>query len=183
MTWRWTRRFPRDSQLMFFASGEGRGSYIRSDAARRLGAVAPRWFAEGVESDCSMDGASQAEASAVGGRTQDACIFVTPTERPPKEGRAGPPRGGKAKCATASVSVLAGTLGGCGSLEVALGMRTRLDKLPVTGLSARLFPHPGLVPGKSAKLVITGYDFGRQAVDYRRSGPRHGALRQLLVRH
>lgn len=63
---------------------------------------------------------------------------------------------------TASISVLllaaalvAATLGGCGSIEVALGMRTRLDKLPVTALSARLFPDPGLVPGKSAKLVIT----------------------------
>ncbi len=54
-----------------------------------------------------------------------------------------------------SILLLAGTLGGCGSVEVALGMRTRLDKLPVTALSARLLPAPSMVPGTSAKFVIT----------------------------
>src|SRR5258708_26919997 len=47
------------------------------------------------------------------------------------------------------------SLVGCGSFEVALGMRTRLDKLPVTALSASLSPEPGLSPGKSGRLVIT----------------------------
>jgi hypothetical protein len=56
--------------------------------------------------------------------------------------------------ASVTLLLLAGTLGGCGSIEVALGMRTRLDKLPVTTLSARLFPDPGLVPGKSSHLAI-----------------------------
>jgi hypothetical protein len=46
-------------------------------------------------------------------------------------------------------------LGGCGSIEVALGLRMRLDKVPVTALSASLSPGPGLGPGKSGRLVIT----------------------------
>jgi len=51
-------------------------------------------------------------------------------------------------------------LAGCGSLGVALGMRTRLDKLPITAVSATLSPHPGLTPGKSGRLIIvaTGSD-------------------------
>jgi hypothetical protein len=57
--------------------------------------------------------------------------------------------------ASVSVLLLAGALGGCGSIEVALGLRTRLDKLPVTAISARLLPDACLVPGKSAHLVIT----------------------------
>ena len=44
---------------------------------------------------------------------------------------------------------------GCESIEVGLGFRTRLDKLPVTALSAALSPGPALGPGMSAKLVIT----------------------------
>jgi hypothetical protein len=46
-------------------------------------------------------------------------------------------------------------LGGCGSIEVALGLRTRLDKLPVTAVVASLSPGPALAPGHSATLVIT----------------------------
>jgi hypothetical protein len=46
-------------------------------------------------------------------------------------------------------------LPGCGSIEVALGLRMRLDKVPVTALSASLSPGPGLSPGKSGRLVIT----------------------------
>ena len=46
-------------------------------------------------------------------------------------------------------------LGGCGSIEVALGMRTRLDKQPVTTAVASLSPGPALAPGHSATLVIT----------------------------
>jgi hypothetical protein len=45
-------------------------------------------------------------------------------------------------------------LGGCGSIGVALGMRTRLDKLPVTAVSARLSAQASLTPGKSARLVL-----------------------------
>jgi hypothetical protein len=43
---------------------------------------------------------------------------------------------------------------GCGSLEVALGLRTRLDKVPVTALSASLVSDPGLSPGQSSSLII-----------------------------
>jgi len=52
------------------------------------------------------------------------------------------------------------TLAGCGSVGVALGMRTRLDKLPVTAVSATLSPQSSLNPGKSGRLVIvaTGSD-------------------------
>src|ERR1700726_1248304 len=46
-------------------------------------------------------------------------------------------------------------LGGCASIEVGLGMRMRLDKVPVTAISATLSPDPGLSPGKSGRLIIT----------------------------
>jgi hypothetical protein len=46
-------------------------------------------------------------------------------------------------------------LGGCAFIEVGLGMRMRLDKVPVTALSATLSPDPGLAPGKSGRLIIT----------------------------
>jgi hypothetical protein len=57
------------------------------------------------------------------------------------------------------------SLGGCGSIEVALGLRTRLDKVPVTALSASLFPSPGLSPGKSGRLVITATTSDGKRVD------------------
>src|SRR5258708_18217276 len=47
------------------------------------------------------------------------------------------------------------SLVGCGSFEVALGMRTRLDKLPLTALSASLSPAPPVSPGKTGPLRIT----------------------------
>ncbi|MBS0419049.1 MAG: hypothetical protein JSR66_15150 [Proteobacteria bacterium] len=53
-----------------------------------------------------------------------------------------------------SATVISLTLVGCGSVGVALGTRTRLDQLPVTGLSATLAPQPSLTPGKSGRLVI-----------------------------
>jgi hypothetical protein len=63
---------------------------------------------------------------------------------------------------------------GCGSIEVALGMRTRLDKVPVTALSASLSPEPGLSPGKSGRLVITATSTdGKQWVTV---GPGHGKV-------
>jgi hypothetical protein len=48
-----------------------------------------------------------------------------------------------------------GAVGGCASIEVGLGLRMRLDKVPVTALSATLSPDPGLSPGKSGRLIIT----------------------------
>jgi len=66
------------------------------------------------------------------------------------------------------------SLVGCGSIEVALGMRTRLDKLPVTALSASLSPEPGLSPGKSGRLVIVATTSdGKQWVIV---GPGHGKV-------
>jgi hypothetical protein len=47
------------------------------------------------------------------------------------------------------------TLTACSSIEVGLGLRMRLDKTPVTDLSATLSPDPGLGPGKSGRLIIT----------------------------
>ncbi|MFL6601485.1 MAG: hypothetical protein ACJ8R9_09145 [Steroidobacteraceae bacterium] len=44
--------------------------------------------------------------------------------------------------------------GGCGSIGVALGTRTRLDKLPIVSISATLHPQPGLSPGRSGQLII-----------------------------
>lgn len=44
---------------------------------------------------------------------------------------------------------------GCSAIEVGLGLRTRLDKVPVTGVSATLSPDPGLAPGKPKRLIIT----------------------------
>ena len=46
------------------------------------------------------------------------------------------------------------TLSACESIGIALGLRTRLDKVPVTALSASLVPDPGLAPGKKAKLIL-----------------------------
>lgn len=66
------------------------------------------------------------------------------------------------------------SLVGCGSIEVALGMRTRLDKLPVTALSASLSPEPALSPGQSGQLVITATTTdGKQWVTV---GPGHGKV-------
>jgi hypothetical protein len=48
-----------------------------------------------------------------------------------------------------------GALGGCSAIEVGLGLRLRLDKVPVTEISATLSPDPGLGPGKSGRLIIT----------------------------
>lgn len=48
-----------------------------------------------------------------------------------------------------------GAVAGCSAIEVGLGLRTRLDKVPVTGVSATLSPDPGLAPGKPKHLIIT----------------------------
>jgi hypothetical protein len=60
-----------------------------------------------------------------------------------------------------STAILAAALlAGCGSLGVLVGARTRLDKLPITAVSAQLAPQPYLTPGKSGRLVLvaTGAD-------------------------
>jgi hypothetical protein len=53
------------------------------------------------------------------------------------------------------VFLVLGAFAGCSSIEVGLGLRMRLDKVAVTGVSATLSPDPGLSPGKSARLIIT----------------------------
>jgi hypothetical protein len=56
-------------------------------------------------------------------------------------------------------------LSGCSSLAVMLGLRVRLDKIPVATLSARLVSNrdasksvTGLGPGQSARLIIVATD-------------------------
>jgi hypothetical protein len=66
---------------------------------------------------------------------------------------------GRWACITALVFVLV-TLAGCSSLAVWLGLRVRLDKLPVTAVSASMVSKRGgptvsaLGPGQSARLVL-----------------------------
>jgi hypothetical protein len=65
-------------------------------------------------------------------------------------------------------------LSGCASIKVALGVRTRLQKVPVTALAASLSPGPGLAPGKSARLVIVATTTdGKELVTV---GPGHGKV-------
>jgi hypothetical protein len=59
------------------------------------------------------------------------------------------------RSASVAVSAIAAlSVAGCGSVGVALGTRTRLDKLPVVSISATVHPQPGLSPGKSGRLII-----------------------------
>jgi hypothetical protein len=58
------------------------------------------------------------------------------------------------RCLCLMILGMAG-LAGCSSIEVGLGLRMRLDKVPVTAVSATLSPDPGLSPGKSGRLIIT----------------------------
>jgi hypothetical protein len=62
----------------------------------------------------------------------------------------------------------------CSSIQVALGLKMRLDKVPVTAVNAWLVPASGVAPGASAKLVIaaTSSD-GRQFVT---EGAGHGKV-------
>jgi hypothetical protein len=57
-------------------------------------------------------------------------------------------------CAAGAGILVAASLGACTRIEVDLGLRTRLDKLPVTALSASLSHATGLAPGQSAPLII-----------------------------
>lgn len=65
-------------------------------------------------------------------------------------------------------------LAGCGSIGVALGTRVRLAQLPVTTVSASLYPQPALSPGKCGQLIIVA-----AAADGRKwttVGPGHGTV-------
>lgn len=63
---------------------------------------------------------------------------------------------------------------GCTSIEVAVGLRTRLDDVPVTGLAVSLTPGPALAPGGSARLIVTASTAdGKKLVTV---GPGHGTV-------
>ena len=72
------------------------------------------------------------------------------------------------------VCTLAVSLCGCGSLGVFLGLRTRLDKIPITAMSATLSPNPLLAPGQSGRLVITAST--ADGTRYVTVGPGHGKV-------
>jgi hypothetical protein len=74
----------------------------------------------------------------------------------------------------AAVAVGMLSLVGCGSLGVALGLRTRLDKLPITAVSAALYPRPGLSPGKSGRLILVAT--GSDGKKWTTVGPGHGKV-------
>jgi hypothetical protein len=66
------------------------------------------------------------------------------------------------------------SLGGCGSIEVALGLRMRLDKIPVSAVTAALSPDPGLAPGQSGRLIlVASTDDGKSYVT---AGAGHGKV-------
>jgi hypothetical protein len=44
---------------------------------------------------------------------------------------------------------------GCESIGIALGLRTRLDKVPVTALTVALSSSPALAPGRKGQLILT----------------------------
>jgi hypothetical protein len=46
-------------------------------------------------------------------------------------------------------------LGGCSTIQVKLGMRVDLAKLPVTTMTASQYHHPGVGPGEKKSLVVT----------------------------
>ncbi len=55
---------------------------------------------------------------------------------------------------TAALAAITVTLAGCDTLAVALGLRMRLAKVPVTSLTAALSPY-ALAPGAHGQLVLT----------------------------
>ena len=79
----------------------------------------------------------------------------------------------RALCGLAILVAFAG-LGGCTSLELLLGMRIRLDKIPVTRLSAALAGADGLAPGKSAGLIVTAT--ATDGTPYVTEGAGHGKV-------
>jgi hypothetical protein len=72
------------------------------------------------------------------------------------------------------IAILLSVTVGCTSIEVAIGLKTRLDDVPVTGLAATLIPGPALAPGESARLVLTASTAdGKKLVT---EGPGHGTV-------
>jgi len=49
---------------------------------------------------------------------------------------------------------VAATFTGCTNIELAFGLRTRLDNIPIDSLSARITPGPRLAPGQSAHVIV-----------------------------
>ncbi len=82
-------------------------------------------------------------------------------------------RGARAMCMLALIGGLL-ELGGCGSIEVALGLRMRLDKIPVTSVSASLSPDPGLAPGQSGRLILIAST--ADGKEYVSAGAGHGKV-------
>jgi hypothetical protein len=73
-----------------------------------------------------------------------------------------------------AIGLLLLSLGACTEIELALGLRTRLDQVPVTSISASLSPGPALAPGGKARLVITASSSdGKKLVTV---GPGHGEV-------
>ena len=78
------------------------------------------------------------------------------------------------QCSGGLVALAFLSLTGCTSIKVALGLRTRLQDVPVTSLSASLSPGPSLAPGETARLVIVAAtNDGKQLVTV---GPGHGKV-------
>lgn len=82
-------------------------------------------------------------------------------------------------CLRILLPLILAALAGCTAIAVGLGLRVRLDKVPVTALSASLSAKNGagvqaLAPGQSAKLVIVATDKdGHQFVT---AGAGHGKV-------
>lgn len=55
---------------------------------------------------------------------------------------------------TAFLAIVVLASAGCESIGIALGLRTRLDKLPVTALSAAMSVNPAVVPGEKGQLIL-----------------------------
>ena len=60
---------------------------------------------------------------------------------------------GKWLCTLAAASLLA--LSGCASVQVRLGMKVYLNKIPVASIKANLPKGPGIAPGQKLPLVVT----------------------------
>ncbi len=57
------------------------------------------------------------------------------------------------RLAPATASLLAVYLAGCSEIGILLGLRTRLDKQPVTAISASLVDKTGLAPVTARQLL------------------------------
>ena len=50
------------------------------------------------------------------------------------------------------------TLSGCAAVQVKLGMKTYLDKIPVTSMEAKLANGTAIAPGEKLPLVVASTD-------------------------